>query len=88
MDQVNPNQDIVDNFKLLVVLLRKGNIPQATKLFPLLIPGLKSISVTQSEENIKRLALAIRGILMSFQKKDYVLIADLLEYEVLPVISK
>ncbi|MCM8773438.1 MAG: hypothetical protein NC820_01710 [Candidatus Omnitrophica bacterium] len=77
-----------NNLKEIVSYLRKGKIALATQLIPKFTEILKSLLAYQDKEGMKYIAEVTRGILDSFQRKDYVLMADLIEYEVIPLIEK
>ncbi|MCM8824450.1 MAG: hypothetical protein NC822_07255 [Candidatus Omnitrophica bacterium] len=81
-------QEYSKNLKEIVSYLRKGKIALATQLIPKFTEILKSLLTYQDKEGMKYLAGVTRGILDSFQRKDYVLMADLIEYEVMPIIEK
>lgn len=71
--------------KDIVSRLRKGNTVEATKMIPQMVLALKSVGLTEDREETKNMAYAIRGILETFQKKDFVLMADLIEFELIPL---
>ena len=73
--------------KEIVSLLRKGRIPEATASIPKITPTLKNLTVGRPDDEMKNIAVCVRGVLDSFKRGDYVLMADLLEYEILPLVA-
>ena len=80
-------QELRGSLKQLVRNLRKGKIAEATEIIPEVTDGIKDILLAQEEEKLKNAAFVMRSIVTSFQKQDYVLMADLIEYEILPLLS-
>ena len=76
------------DLKTTVSCLRKGRTGEAAKAIPAIVKGLKDLAASQDPAQLKTTAIIIRGIVDGFQRKDYVLMADLLEYEVLPLMVR
>ena len=64
--------------------LRRGESQEATKILPQIVKGIQELSAGKNQAEIKNLAFAVRGVLESFKRQDYVLMADLIEFEILP----
>ena len=80
--------ELKENLHNIVVCLRKGKIPEAVAIVPQVLGGLKIFLTSQDPSRLEGVAMVTRGIVDSFQRKDYVLMADLLEYEILPLLRE
>ncbi len=76
-----------NELKEIVGLLRTGCIEQAIARVPEIIKVIKDLSANRPEEDMKHIALCTRSTLNSFQNRDFVFMADILEYELLPLIK-
>ncbi len=75
---------VLDGLKVLVKNLRKGKIYEATEMIPEAVKTIQSLISSNQDSELRNIAFAIRIMLDSFQRRDYVLMADVLEYEILP----
>lgn len=77
-----------ENLQKTVSSLRKGDVTTAAGSIPQIVVGLKTLTTGRADEEVKELALAVRAIVSSFENKDYVLMADFIEFEILPFLNK
>ncbi len=77
---------LYENLAGVVLRLRKGNITEAAQGIPLVVQGLRQLTEGKPDAAVKDLAVAVRGIVSSFEKRDFVLMADLIEFEILPLL--
>ena len=77
-----------ENLQKTVSSLRKGDVASAAGSIPQMVLGLKALTTGRDDEEVKELALAVRAIVSSFENKDYVLMADFIEFEIVPFLDK
>ncbi|MBD3264277.1 MAG: hypothetical protein GF375_04155 [Candidatus Omnitrophica bacterium] len=82
------SKDFGKDLKAIVSQLRKGKTAEIAESIPGVVGGLKALVKDRPKLELKNLALVIRGLLSGFQRRDYVLMADLIEYEILPFLQK
>ncbi|MBN2483051.1 MAG: hypothetical protein JXD21_02455 [Candidatus Omnitrophica bacterium] len=77
-----------ENLQKTVSSLRKGDVAAAATGIPQIVAGLKSLTAGKEDAQVKDLALAVRAIVSSFEHRDYVLMADFIEFEILPFLNE
>ncbi|MBD3246400.1 MAG: hypothetical protein GF333_05250 [Candidatus Omnitrophica bacterium] len=82
------NGQLEQELRQMVVFLRKGNPHEAVTRMPRVIAGLKSFFSSQKDSpSLRPAAIAVRSLVQSFQRRDFVFMADILEYEIEPLFS-
>jgi len=84
MDTFQSEQEL----KKIITILRKGQKHKIVSIIPDLTSVLKFLAQNRAEQEMKKIALCTRAILQSFQSGDFVFMADIVEFELFPLINK